>query len=210
MNQRILVIACVALLPSLALATGNTTPAASPEAHADADAAATADAHARAKAEAEQHQTAEAKVGDFSIDTTYKERLQAPSVNAPPIYASGSCAYGSSFSVNAPGVGLGGGKAKPDPSCDRRELVRVVAPLNPWLALSIACEDPIVVDMLARGVVKADACKYVPPAPPENVAGEAGPPAQVKAAPVADQRTPAEITKAREEARQDLVRKTSK
>ena len=178
MKHRVLVIACaLALLPSLALATN---PQPTPDPRADADAS------ARADASAEQSQNASAAIGDFEVSSTYKERLQAPAVNAPPIYASGSCAYGASFSVSAPGVGLGGGKAKPDPDCNRRELVRVVSSLNPALALKIACEDPLVVDMVARGAIQADACQYVPPAPPKPVVEEAGPSAKVEAAPVAD------------------------
>ena len=107
----------------------------------------------QASATATQSQTAEGGQATASnagnaqsttITSTYKERLQAPNVYAPAVYASGSCAYGWSAGISIPGGGISGGKAKPDPACDRREVARVLTPLNPALALKVLCNDPIV------------------------------------------------------------------
>lgn len=81
------------------------------------------------------------------MSSKYEERLQAPNVNAPAVYASGSCAYGWSAGLSIPGGGISGGRAKPDASCDRREVARVLTPLNPALALKVLCADPIVMEV---------------------------------------------------------------
>jgi hypothetical protein len=94
---------------------------------------------------------------DVSVSSTYRERLQAPSVSAPAVYASGPCTSGWSAGIAIPGGGLSGGKGKPDPGCERRELARVLTPLAPDLALRLLCADP----MLAA-VVSADECLFVP------------------------------------------------
>ena len=143
---------CMALMlafasVSLANGTSKDDPKATASAEAGADAAASSDA---------------------VLSAEYKERLQAPSISAPPVYASGNCAYGWSVGVAVPGAGASGGKTTPDKDCNRRELVRVVTPLNPWLALKVACEDPLIVDMLLRGLASKEDCKYVAPVTKPN------------------------------------------
>jgi hypothetical protein len=96
-----------------------------------------------------------------NLSSHYEEKLQAPNVYAPAVYASGSCATGWSAGVSIPGAGLSGGKSKSDPACDRREIVRVLTPLNPDLALRVACADPMV-----REVAEEGDCIYAPPLPP--------------------------------------------
>lgn len=91
-----------------------------------------------------------------AITSVYEERLQAPSISAPPVYASGPCAYGWSAGLSVPGAGISGGKSKPDTACDRRELARVLTPLNPQLALKILCADPI-----AAAVATPADCTYI-------------------------------------------------
>lgn len=100
---------------------------------------------------------------DNAVTYNHQDRLQAPALMAPAVYASGPCAQGWSAGASGPGAGLSFGKAKADPSCDRRELARVMAPLNPALALRILCADPIVI---ALGVT-ADECR-LDPLPPDN------------------------------------------
>lgn len=92
----------------------------------------------------------------LSVSSSYRDRLQAPGVFAPAVYASGPCAYGWSAGVSFPGGGLSGGKAKTDPGCDRREIARVLTPLNPELALKVLCADPIVAEVAAPGD-----CEYI-------------------------------------------------
>ena len=91
---------------------------------------------------------------------SFQDRLQAPAGVATPVFASHSCAIGGSLGLSGPGFGVTGGKAKSDPKCDLRETVRILATLNPALALSLLCqEDPAVAK--AAG---PDGCK-LPPAP---------------------------------------------
>ena len=89
-----------------------------------------------------------------------KQKRQAPGAYAPAVYASHSCALGWSIGASAPGAGISGGKAKADPACERRELARVLTSLNPQLALTVLCADPIV----AAVAVEGD-CTYVAPPP---------------------------------------------
>lgn len=89
------------------------------------------------------------------MSSHYEEKLQAPNVYAPAVYASGSCATGWSAGVSIPGAGLSGGKSKSDPACDRREVARVLTPLNPQLALKVLCNDPIVM-----AVASSSDCVY--------------------------------------------------
>lgn len=70
----------------------------------------------------------------------FQDRLQAPSVAPPALYASGVCVRGSSFGVAGPGVGIGGGRAYPDPECDIREAARVLDGVGAHaLALKVLC-----------------------------------------------------------------------
>lgn len=87
-----------------------------------------------------------------------KDKRQAPSVSAPPVYASGSCTYGWSAGLSIPGGGISGGKAKTDTECDRRELARVLTPLQPQLALDLLCASP-----LLTGIATKEKCTYIPP-----------------------------------------------
>lgn len=57
---------------------------------------------------------------------------------------------GWSAGVSIPGAGVSGGRSKSDPACDRREIARVLTPLNPSLALKVLCNDPLVMEV-ARG-----------------------------------------------------------
>lgn len=88
----------------------------------------------------------------------YRDRLQAPSINVPAVYASAVCAYGWSAGLSVPGAGVSGGKSKIDSDCNRREAARVLTPLNPQLALKVMCADPMV-----AAVVTLGDCEYVIP-----------------------------------------------
>lgn len=90
------------------------------------------------------------------MSSSYRERLQAPGVAAPSVFASHSCALGWSLGASGPGAGISGGKAKADPSCERREWARVLFAMNPDLALKVACSDPIV-----AAVARPEDCVYV-------------------------------------------------
>jgi hypothetical protein len=92
-----------------------------------------------------------------SLSVNHEDRLQAPGVWAPPVYASGPCTSGWSAGLSIPGGALSGGRGKPDPGCERRELARVLTPLAPDLALRLLCHDP----MLAE-IVDAEECIFVP------------------------------------------------
>lgn len=180
------------LLPSALLATNSPppTPTPAPEATAvstsisgagaasksasvsDADATSNSNSHADSASNSDassssdntnENSNANANDSSASLTANYKSRLQAPSVSAPPVYASGTCASGWSAGVSVPGAGISGGKSRPDTNCDRRELVRVVTPLNPWLALKVACEDPIILEMRAANRVIDEDCVYVAP-----------------------------------------------
>src|SRR5690606_25625248 len=93
------------------------------------------------------------------VSISYRDRLQAPAVMAPAVYASGPCAYGWSVGVSIPGAGVSGGKSKTDAGCDRRELARVLTPLQPALALKLLCADP----MLAEVALPEDCVYFAPP-----------------------------------------------
>lgn len=89
-----------------------------------------ADANAEAEAEA-------------TSSLTSQDKRQAPAISAPPVYASGVCAVGASGGISTPVGGISGGKVTFDESCNRRELARVLTPLNPALALALLCRDPL-------------------------------------------------------------------
>lgn len=109
---------------------------------------------------AEQSQNASANNSQsLSVSSSYEEKRQAPPAFAPAIFASGPCAYGWSAGISSPVGGLTGGKSKTDPGCDRREVARVLTPLNPQLALKVLCADPIVAPLATE-----DDCKYMQPA----------------------------------------------
>jgi len=197
-------VAC--MLASLAAQATNTPPPAEkPVANANANAYAGAKSHADADATATQSQTvtvtptanggaggaggaADANASqeqsaysgdvsnDISYSSSYTERRQAPSISAPTVYASGSCSYGWSVGLSLPGGGASGGKSTPDKDCNRRELARMVAPLNPWLALKVLCEDPIIVEMRLRNLSSELDCEYVPPKPTVAAATPVEPP----------------------------------
>lgn len=149
-----------AMVASPAFATGKPDPDPKSTAAADANASAKSDADAAADSQSAA-----------SLSAEYRERRQAPSVSAPAVYASGSCAYGWSAGVAVPGAGVSAGRAKPDPSCDRRELARILIAVKPALALKLLCSDP-----LLEAIVAGDDCVYVPPttaAPPASAAAPA-------------------------------------
>ena len=67
--------------------------------------------------------------------------------------------------MSFPGGAVTGGKSKPDVDCDTREYARVIAPLNPGLALALLCSAPIVQPVAAKY-----GCEYVaPPAPAAEI-----------------------------------------
>lgn len=96
---------------------------------------------------------AEATGGDNSF--AYSQRRQAPAISAPPVYASGPCAVGASGGISTPVGGISGGKVVESESCNRRELARVLTPLNPALALKLLCADP-----LLAGIASESECTY--------------------------------------------------
>lgn len=203
-NMRAVILTALLLLPAVTLATGKSPPkdppkpAPAPVAIAGAAAGADAAAQASADAAADASSTSGAEANNaLSLSSTYRERRQAPALATPSIYASGSCGAGWSAGVSVPGAAVSGGKSRPDTSCDRRELVRVVAPLNPFLALKVACEDPLIVDMLLRGLVEREQCEYVPPAPVAAVMVGNSPPesaATAKPAPASTSTAPRYVT----------------
>lgn len=101
---------------------------------------------------------------NVTIQSKYER--QAPSVFAPPIYASGPCAYGWSAGASIPGGGASFGRSKPDTNCDRRELARVLTPLNPYLALKVLCADPLILKLYEDSEEAREIeCTYHPPEP---------------------------------------------
>jgi hypothetical protein len=111
---------------------------------------------ATANADASAGAVATSNSGSFSTASTgpsnanannaisITDRLQAPAVGAAPIFASGPCVVAASGGVSGPGFGIAGGKAKIDPDCNLREMVRILTALNPRIALKLACTDPAV------------------------------------------------------------------
>jgi|AGTN01.3.fsa_nt_gi hypothetical protein len=102
-----------------------------------------------------------------SVNIDQRDRLQAPATHAPAVYASGSCAYGWSAAISVPGGSVGGGRAKPDPACDLREIVRILTPLNPYLALKVACTDPSVKEVAGPSDCVYQATVVATPVPPD-------------------------------------------
>lgn len=96
-----------------------------------------------------------ANSGGNSLTVSNRDRLQAPALMLAPVYASNPCAVGWSAGASVPGVGIGGGKARVDVGCERRELARVLTPLNPDLALKLLCADPLLADLRTD-----EACAY--------------------------------------------------
>ena len=105
-----------------------------------------------------------------------KNKRYANNVNAfaPAIYSSSACtAGGVSGAASALGVGVSLGGAKQDPQCQIRENARILAGLDPGLAVQYLCSNPGV-DI---GKVLGGACRYSPPevaqpievAPPEVI-----------------------------------------
>lgn len=94
--------------------------------------------------------------GNQSLTTN--DVAQAPAVFAPAVYASGSCAYGWSAGISVKLAGLSGGRVSPDANCDRREVARILTPVNPALALKVLCDDPYV-----KAVATPEDCAYTPP-----------------------------------------------
>lgn len=187
----------LALTASSAWATG--TPASehtSSASHAEADSLATSSARSDATSMANQHQTASGTASQSQTaqggssqavnsgnnaaqSLTYNStaKRNAPAMYAPTVYASTACAYGWSAGISTPVGGASGGKAKIDQQCDYRENIRIVAALNPALALRVACA---VLDGFRH--VPDSECVYTPPV------AEDDPPVTVivPAAPVAD------------------------
>lgn len=138
------------------------TPTPAPSTSAHAGAAASARSHASATGG-----SASSVSGDSSASNVLRieDRLQAPTVFAPAVYASGSCAYGWSAGLSIPGGSVAGGKSKPDPDCNLREMIRILTPLNPELALKLACTDPAVAKIAGEeGCVKPQPVPPVVPA----------------------------------------------
>lgn len=106
-----------------------------------------------------QHQDANASAQN-GLTINYKDRLQiphAPAPTAPAVYASGPCNTGDSRAITTPIGGVSKGKSSTDDNCNRREVARVLAPLNPALALKVLCSDPYV-----AAVAAPEDCVYVP------------------------------------------------
>lgn len=118
--------------------------------------------------DANQSQNASADNAGNSLSVNNRDRLQAPAISAPAVYASGPCAYGWSAGVAVPGVGVSGGKSKPDTNCDRRELARVMSALNPAAAIKILCTDPLAKE---AGLTEED-CTYRDPLASLHTAAE--------------------------------------
>lgn len=135
--------------------------------YANAQADADSNAVSVSNAHASQHQdqtanassTSEGSSASNSFSYSNRETRQAPSVFAPAVYASSPCAIGGSVGLSGPGFGVSGGKARTDEPCNLREMIRVLTPLNPALALALACTDPAV-----KAVAGDEGCK-LPPAP---------------------------------------------
>lgn len=113
---------------------------------------------------ASQSQTATASnagnAQSTAITTSYDDRLQAPGLSAPSVFASGPCANGWSAGLSVPGGAITGGKAKADPNCDRREVARILLSISPALALKVLCADPYVKEVAAK-----EDCIYSEPEP---------------------------------------------
>lgn len=115
---------------------------------------------------------------DQSASVVNRDHRQAPSISAPPVYASGPCAVGASGGISTPVGGISGGKIVFDADCNRRELARVLTPLNPALALKVLCADP----MVAAVATSADCTYKTPDAAPLEKPAAAGADAAVSCA----------------------------
>ncbi len=162
-----LTLALAAFLASNAFAgdkPSGTAPATTTTAESGSSSLATVDAYTSSGSWSEANggdggqSTSNATGGANSLSVSYRDRLQAPGLGIAPVYASHPCALGWSAGVSIPGGALGGGKARVDAGCERRELARVIAPLNPSLALRVLCADPIV-----AAVARPGDCEYVTP-----------------------------------------------
>lgn len=76
-----------------------------------------------------------------SLTINDRDVRQAPSSFGTPIFASGPCTVATSGGLSGPGFGVSGGKARIDAECNLREMVRILTPLNPRIALKLACTD---------------------------------------------------------------------
>lgn len=139
-----------------------------------------AEAHANSKStsEANSDSISDSNSGGNSLSVSNRDRLQAPSIAPPAVYASGVCVRGYSAGLSVPGASLGGGKSYPDPECDIREAARVLDGIGAHaLALKVACTLAAV-----KAVASPEDCVYAPPvvatAPPQSppVAPSAPPP----------------------------------
>ncbi len=101
------------------------------------------------------------------LSYSVQDRLQiphAPAPTAPAVFASGPCNTGDSRAITTPIGGVSKGKSTADANCDRREVARVLTPLNPALALRVLCSDPYV-----AAVATPEDCIYTAPVVPGNV-----------------------------------------
>lgn len=139
-----------------AAAKANAARSAKSQSHSSATGGTATGGNAQQQQAQTQYQAQTSVTGGNAFTVENHERLQAPAVVVPAIYASGPCASGWSAGVSIPGGGISGGKTKSDTPCDRRELARVMTPLNAFLALKILCADP-----MAAAVASGDDCVYV-------------------------------------------------
>lgn len=96
----------------------------------------------------------------ISFDAT---KRAAASAHAPTVYASSVCAVGWSAGAQFVGVGASGGKSRTDKGCELRENIRIVASLNPALALKAACQ----LEGIREVATEAD-CTYDAPVTPKE------------------------------------------
>jgi hypothetical protein len=183
----------LAFLPSVVLATGGSpAPTTSPTPaqqqtqgqsqhqgqgqHQSANSAAQAASAASAQGGAGGN--AQASNAGVQQDVNIEDRLQAPSANAPTVIAGSKCATGWSAALSGPGAGLGGGRSKIDPACqkaqDLRDNIALVATLKPSLALKAACR----LDGIKEAVTSPEDCTLdAPVVAPPPVIVNAPPPA---------------------------------
>lgn len=170
--MKCLTILILAFSASTAWATG--TPASAPTSstsQAKSDSHATSSAHSAATAKANQTQTASGSAtqsqtasggnaeavnegNSLAVEATHRT---AATAYAPTVYASSVCSVGWSAGAQFLGFGGSGGKATPDKGCELRENIRIVASLNPALALKAACQLEGI-----REVATPQDCVYIP------------------------------------------------
>lgn len=115
------------------------------------------DQHQKQVQEQTQQMEQEQSMGDQmnSQEMTLVAAEQAFSAIAPNVFATSPCFSGGSAALGLKGVNIGGGKAKRDPQCEMREVVRLfLAAGEIELGVSLLCMTDAAIANFKEGVCK--------------------------------------------------------